>query len=341
MKMFKVVRSSRLLLALAFALVAPPVLACDVCAVYTTVDLGPSRSGFRLGLGEQYTYFGERRLNSVPVPSEGERLGSSITQIQLGYGFGPDWGIDLNIPIIRRSYRRLEDDVLVPGTISGIGDMSLLGTWVPLRPVVDEGLFRLTLFAGLEFPTGNSDPLAEESEEDDDHPDLPIGFGRVSSRGMGTVQHASSPSAIHGHDLALGSGSWDGIIGAHMFGSWEKFYASGLVQYSIRSEGSFDYQYANDLIFQVGPGYFLLLEDEYTLGIQGLVSGDTKGQDSLDGKPLDDTSATYLFAGPAVRLSWGADFTAEVSADIPFVRNETSLQIVPDYRIRGGLIWRF
>ena len=29
------------------------------------------------------------------------------------------------------------------------------------------------------------------------------------------------------------------------------------------------------------------------------------------------------------------------TGDIPFVRNETGLQIAPDYRIRGGLVWRF
>ena len=90
MKTFNAIRALVVLLGLSLGIVPSPALACDVCAVYTTVDLGPSRSGIRLGLGEQYTYFGERRLNSVPVPSEGERLGSSITQIQLGYGFGPD-----------------------------------------------------------------------------------------------------------------------------------------------------------------------------------------------------------------------------------------------------------
>jgi hypothetical protein len=28
-------------------------------------------------------------------------------------------------------------------------------------------------------------------------------------------------------------------------------------------------------------------------------------------------------------------------ADLPVLQNVTSLQIVPDYRIRAGLVWRF
>lgn len=335
-------RGTCALMALAAVLVGPgarPASACDICAIYTSVDLSESRSGFRLGLAQQYSHFGTRMNDSVEVENPGEKLQSSITQILLGYNFGPEWGLQVNLPIIYRPYTRLEDDTLVSGSESGIGDLALLGRWVPFRTVSERGLFRFSLFGGLKFPTGNSDPIGEEVEPDIDDEIRDRFLGSAAS--LGTVAHDSSPSAIHGHDLALGTGSYDGIVGAQIFGSWDRFFWTTSAQYTIRTEGSFDYRYANDLSFNAGPGYFAYLDHGWSVGLQGIVSGETKGKDELDGAPVDDTAATYLYAGPSIRLAYGTSLSAVVAGDIPFVRHETDLQIVPDYRIRGALVWRF
>ena len=323
------------------ALLSPaPVAACDICAIYTAVDLGPSRSGFRIGVAEQYTMFDTRMEDSVEVSNPGERMQGSITQFMVGYGFGPSLGLQLNLPVIYRPYTRLEDGALVSGSESGIGDMAILGRYVPYRYVSERGLFRLTLFGGLKFPTGNSEPLSEEKPED--FRDLfRRKAGVASVDPLASVSHAESASAIHGHDLALGTGSYDGVVGGQVFGSWDRFFLTGEVQYTLRTEGSYNYQYANDLTFRGGPGYFLYLQHSWLVGLQGVVSGETKGQDTLDGEALDDTAATYVFAGPALRVGIGTNFSMEIIGDIPFIRHETSLQIVPNYRIRGGIVWRF
>jgi hypothetical protein len=44
-----------------------------------------------------------------------------------------------------------------------------------------------------------------------------------------------SPSGINGHDLALGSGSIDGIVGGAAFASWDRLYATASAQHAIRS----------------------------------------------------------------------------------------------------------
>lgn len=313
--------------------------ACDICAIYTSVDLSESRSGIRLGVAQQYTYFGTRMRDSVEVENPGEKLQSSITQVLLGYNFGPEWGLQVNLPFIYRPYTRLEDDALVSGSESGIGDLALLGRWVPFRTVSERGLFRFTLFGGLKFPTGNSDPLGDEVSPDIDDQIRDRFLSSTSS--LGSVAHDTSPSAIHGHDLALGTGSYDGVVGGQIFGSWDRFFWTAAGQYTIRTEGSFDYRYANDLSFNTGPGYFAYLDHGWSVGLQAIVAGETKGKDELAGAPVDDTAATYLYAGPALRVGYGTSLSAEVVGDIPFVRNETDLQIVPDYRIRGGLVWRF
>jgi hypothetical protein len=104
--------------------------------------------------------------------------------------------------------------------------------------------------------------------------------------------------------------------------------------------------FANDLLFAAGPGAYLLTGDSlfgepYTLRAQALFSGETKGNDSIGDVHETDTGITSLYLGPAFGFGWGTHLGVEVSADLPVLQNNTQLQIVPDYRLRGGFSWRF
>jgi hypothetical protein len=114
---------------------------------------------------------------------------------------------------------------------------------------------------------------------------------------------------VHGHDLTLGSGSVDGIIGAQVFANWGRLFANAFIQYMARNEGAFDYRFANDLLFAAGPGAYLLTGDSlfgepYTLRAQALFSGETKGNDSIrsDKRPSVINGA---LPRPRVRLRLG------------------------------------
>ena len=61
----------------------------------------------------------------------------------------------------------------------------------------------------------------------------------------------------------------------------------------------------------------------------------------LRGVPADDTGITQLFVGPSFLLTWGTALAADLGADVPFVQHDTALQAVPDFRLHGGLTWRF
>src|SRR6185369_2561187 len=113
------------------------------------------------------------------------------------------------------------------------------------------------------------------------------------------------PSGIHGHDLALGSGSYDGIIGTSFYARRGRFFGSAQLQYAIRTTGDFDYRYANDLTWFGGPGYYLLMKDEFTLGLQLAVSGEYKGLDSFQGHDAQDTGVTAVYLGPQLNFTWG------------------------------------
>jgi hypothetical protein len=346
--------------------------ACDLhlvynptTAIYTTTEEREDRTGLRLGMAEQFTAFRTLRLNSHTVPNPaGERLNSSITQLVAGYNFHPRFGVQLNLPIIARWFRRLTKDGVEDGDVSGIGDLSLLAIGKPVSWTYEDAIAHLTLLGGLKLPSGNSNALREEIPS---LPCIPFPFpcpARPSPRLGARSERRSEPervpvpphlyphhdngppSGIHGHDLALGSGSVDGIVGGQVFGSWRRAFATASVQYFIRGTGSFDYRYANDLLFSVGPGAYVLTGSDwlgapYTFRAQVLFGGETKGNDSIDGEPETGSAVTALYLGPMFGFAWGVHLGAELGAEFPVLQHNTGLQIMPDYRLRGGFTWRF
>lgn len=346
------------LVALAAILISRAELAtaCDLCAIYTATELQEAKTGVRLGLAEQYTRFGTLQQGGEKVPNPAnEWLNSSITQFVLGYQFTPWIGVQLNLPVISREFRRLEADGAHKGNESGFGDLSILADVLAYSAVREHTVFRLSVFGGLKLPSGDSSRLAEEQEENEtgsghDHAtgvEGPYGHPVFPPQFLPRhTQNADFESGIHGHDLALGSGSVDGILGMRLFWSWRKVFFSGSLQYLLRTEGDFDYQYANDLLWSAGPGVFVLLghdlgRRDFSLAWQAVLSGETKGQDQVDGTDTNDTAITSMYIGPGFTFTWGTALSADVAADLPVLQNNTSLQIVPDYRLRGGITWRF
>jgi hypothetical protein len=312
--------------------------ACDVCAVYTATELREAKVGFRAGVAEQFTYYGtlQRDGEEIANPND-EFLRSSITQVVLGYNFHPRAGVQLNLPVVSRTFRRAGADGVERGDETGVGDLSLLANVLAFDRVSERSVLRFTVLGGLKLPSGDSSRLGEEAEEGDEAADAAAGPHPALAHVVGP----GAESGVHGHDLALGSGSVDGIVGGSLFWSWRRAFVTASGQYAIRTEGDFDYRYANDLTWIAGPGVFAVLTHEWTVAVQGLVTGETKGKDEIDGVTADDTGITSLFAGPGFALTWGTSLHAELAADLPVVRNNTAVQVVPDYRLRGAFTWRF
>src|SRR5262249_2311226 len=150
-------------------------------------------------------------------------LDSSISQVFVGYNFNEKIGVQFNIPLVYRSFKRPDGEGGIDrGTESGLADVSLLATFAPYTKLTKNFTFNWNIIGGIKFPTGSSDRLKEEFNEVEE----PIG----------------PPSGIHGHDLTLGSGSYDGIVGTGISMRWHKGFFSASVQYAIRSKGDFDYE---------------------------------------------------------------------------------------------------
>jgi hypothetical protein len=193
--------------------------------------------------------------------------------------------------------------------------VSLLGTFTPYRKLSEKFNFSVTLLGGVKFPTGDSSLLNTPDSQ------LPEGIGE--------------------HDLALGSGSYDGVVGTGLYARWKRVFGTVNVQYSIRSEGDFQHQYANDLTWFAGPGAYLALGHSYTLSIQGIVSGETKGKDTFAGVPDEDSAETLVYLGPQVNFTWGSKLSALAGVDLPVYRDNSGTQVMPNYRVRAAVTWRF
>jgi len=345
--------------ALWVAFTGAPGLACDLCAVYTATETQQGRTGFSVGAAEQFSYFATVRDGRDRVQNDDEEMRSSITQVLVGYNFTETLGAQFNLPIISRDFTRVLNGGLDHGDETGLGDATIVAMYSPLRWVDGSSVVRGTLIGGIKLPTGSADRLREEVDSTPVRPTFPDvpgrglpGFGpSATGEGSGVISrphsgHGAATSGLHGHDLALGSGSVDGIVGARAFASWKRLYGTSSVQYFIRSQGSYNYQYANELLWRVGPGAFLALDDTglgrgYTLGLAAALSGETKGLDKLSGVKAPDTGFTSIYLGPTMTFTWGESLQAILGGDLPVLQNTSGVSLVPDFRIQAALTWRF
>jgi hypothetical protein len=335
--------------------------ACDLCGCYTpqleavsqeevvapfgqplaTVRRNTSwTSKLYLGMAEQFTHFGTLQLegNEVPNPTD-QHLESSITQLVAGYGLTNRLALQLNLPLIYRSFERPEGFAIDRGTESGLGDISLLANFVLFHAsalareeTVSDGKNTATithepdftasavLLAGVKAPTGATDRIKEEFDE---------------------IEIPGAPeSGIHGHDLALGTGSWDGIFGGQTSLRYQSFFLQANVQFALRGDGHHQYDYANDITWSGGPGYYLVRNRRAIIGLQCVVAGEHKDEDRFRGEKAVDTGITAISVGPRLVASHRR-LSAELELDLPVSIDNTALQLVPDYRVQAAISIQF
>ncbi|MFL6543259.1 MAG: hypothetical protein ACJ8I9_08835 [Chthoniobacterales bacterium] len=336
--------------------------ACDLCGCYTpqieAMPQTPDESAFGFpssnaghsagwlsnayfAAAEQFTYFGTLQFEGEEVPNPtNQHESSSITQLIAGYSFSPRFALQVNVPLIYRSFQRPDGFAIDHGTESGLGDVSVLGKFVlfhtergggravvfddPKNPRLETHQPDFTasavLLGGVKFPTGATDRLKEEFSE---------------------VEVPGAPqSGIHGHDLTLGTGSYDGILGAQTALRYRDLFFATDLQFALRGDGAHQYHFANDLSWSGGPGYYFVRKPSAIVGVQLVASGEHKDLDRFQGQPAEDTGITSVFLGPRFVASIGK-WTGELSAEFPVSIDNTALQVVPDYRLRASIGVRF
>jgi hypothetical protein len=324
--------------------------ACDLCGCYTpqmeampdmaSAPLFRGMAGWYAAAAEQFTRFGTLQFEGDEVSNPtGQYLNSSITQLVAGYNITSRFALQLNLPIIYREFKRPEGFAIDRGTESGLGDVSLLLKTVAFHytsaarrefqvsgknPVAidhePDFTFSAVLLTGIKFPTGGTSRLKEE-------------FNEIEVPG-------APPSGIHGHDLTLGTGSYDGIFGEQNSLRYKNGFFETNMLFTLRGDGAHQYHFANDLSWSGGPGYYFIRQRDTIVGLQFVVAGEHKDVDRFRGAPAVDTGVTSVLVGPRIVASRGR-WSAEVAAELPVLIDNTALQAVPDYRLRGGVSFHF
>ncbi len=299
-------------------------VACDSCALY--IAEGAEQAGFTLSIAQQFTrlgsvWSGASRLGN-PVD---QYLDSSITQCSLGYSRGGPWRVQFTLPYISRSYVRPNHALIDEGRAKGLGDATLATRyrlWETTTARGDE--LEVNVLGGVKIATGDADHLSDEIGEDEAH------------------HHEEFPeSGVHGHDLALGSGSTDWHLGVDAGWKRGRLFARGQLQYKLRRPGAFNYQLADETSWELGAGGYAVLTQKHSLAVQALFSADRKGLDTFAGDPQVDTGISVRYLGARVTGTLGQRFAADAAIEVPVRIRTTATMVVPDYRFRAAVNWRF
>jgi len=306
---------------------------CEICepGVLNGLSLygngtGLQSSYFFASLAEQYTDYGT--LKNVPVGASLDQFErSAITQFIVGYQINDRLGVQVNVPYIYRWYRVMNNagTAMDNGQSDGLGDVSVVANYVVLRDEQADWSYSWRVSGGVKLPTGDSGLLALETP------------------GTTLVSPLNGPfSAIGGHDVALGSGSYDGILATGINLNWQRGFFTADADYAIRGTGSFGYRYANEFSWSAGPGYRLIENADYMLSLQLLAIGEYKGADTVQGTVTNDTAGKSVSLGPKVLFTWSQHFTANVALELPVATHyDSGFQAVPTFRLKAGLTFRF
>jgi hypothetical protein len=317
-----------------------PVSACDLCAVYRAADArGEYSAGFTFSVAEQFIPFRTEQFNGErfhrPDP---EYLDRSMTHVVVGWNPLENLGFSANLPIAHLRYRfnQIEDGfnpVLVQRNETGLGDLALVGRWQVFNQSNMRAGAVLNVLAGVKLPTGDANALDRQATSIDRY---------ESVVGPGHDHDALGPvlSGIHLHDLAMGSGSVDGIFGLAGQFRWRRAFLNHQWQYYLRTEGAGHYRFADEFIGSGGPGAFLWLSKRGTLSLQFNTVYDTRGSDEFRGRPSVHTGLTAWYAGPQVVFTWGSNLSSVFSLDLPLRITGRGFQNVPDYRLNASVNWR-
>src|SRR6266849_945927 len=152
---------------------AASVPACELCAIYSA-DSARSESshGLLFTIAEQFvsshTVLAEGDSFSTAAFLQAAYLDSSITHLVPGYNFNRRFGVSLNMPLEYLRFHRVElastgGIVDEAGSVSGLGDIALIGRLSLIQINKMKYSATVNLLAGVKFPTGDTARLQDET----------------------------------------------------------------------------------------------------------------------------------------------------------------------------------
>jgi hypothetical protein len=297
--------------------------ACDPCALYSALNTGHNKEGaISLTLFEQLTSFEKGNEDEFYSLKNGERIKEfSTTQFNLNYGVSDHFSLQLSVPFIVRYLDEITNFRANSTTDAGFGDISLLAQYSDSFSLGEGFKLLPVVYGGVKLPTGDTGSLGEETS-------------------LSTKHHPVTGGVGAGRILTFGSGSYDFPLGGSLTLVKDRIILPAGAQYTIRTEGKFDYQFANDLFWYTNPGYFVLLDDDFSVSVHAYLSGENKGADERDNERVSLSSFSNLFLGPSVGVTFKSNLSGELAYQVRLTDKDNGI-IVPEDRLRLALSYQF
>jgi len=318
-----------LLIFTAGALMAPAAQACDVCSTYVALAGRDVAGSTTLNIYQLYSDY------DAPARG-GHAFKSSSTQLSVSHWLTDRWALQLGVPYL---YRDMDGD-----KEKGLGDATLIALYRLVNQQQEANVIRLDVYAGVKMPTGDSDRLKDERAGSSGH-----GHGSMhrhaaphaaASAHAKAVMHSPASSPHGGHHVALGSGSWDGIVGVKGLVKKDRWMALAESQYNYRTEGDYGWKHGDEFTWRIGPHYFVALDETKSLSFGVELSGEWRDANELDGEQGNRTSKKGNYAGGVVRYTRDA-LQLLAGLELPISDKDKGVRGAADYRARLSAGWSF
>lgn len=227
-------------------------------------------------------------------------------RLLFGYGLSERLELDFALPFVRKTFLRVEEDVVGHGDASsGLGDAEVSGKYRFLS-----GRGDASLIGGVKFPTG------ETSETGFDGKKLEI-------------------------EEAAGSGSFDHALGiayaSPWLGRWS--FAAGAL-HRFKTQGARDYEFGDETLLSVSSSFALGEEGRFPcVHLTAEAIAQFTGKDKSAGSKVSASGGEVFYFSPGVSADFGRDFAVSLSVPVPVYQNLGGEHSEIDYRVVVGVRW--
>lgn len=203
-------------------------------------------------------------------------------------------------------------------TVSGLGDVTLLGLYTaytdaPIRPAE-----RLTVGVGIKTPTGS------------------------------TSERNASGSLVHAM-MQPGTGSWDPLFMVNYMRGYYPLVLQGTLLYQLATKGINDYEYGDRFSYDLSARYQAANYVNLGVELNGIHAAGDKDHGGKYSKPatsmidnVDNTGLDSIFISPVVQVKIpDTGGSAELKYQLPVYQDVNGFQQVVDWRVLASVAWAF
>jgi hypothetical protein len=284
----------------------------DTGSVSTAAGTTLKRGRFALGFTFEHRKWDELGHRSAhELHEEGRDVHNfdhdEFHHLALSYGITDDLEVGITMPIVQRTFLRVEDGVVGKGDDSaGAGDLSLVGKYR-----VYQGMADVAVLGGVKFPTGD------------------------------TAQTGFDGKKLEPEEVP-GTGSFDYLLGAAVGKQIGRWTVGGDLLYNFKTEGAQQYEVGDVLRFDLATSCALREAGQFpNVRLTGELNAQFLDKDRGRTGKVFDSGGQVFFVTPGVSVDLTKQMTAFFSVPVPVYQNRGGEHSEVTYGLIAGLSLRW